>query len=863
MAKIQIDGTQYEVKPEKNLLENCLALGFDIPYFCFHPAMGSIGACRLCAVKKYSSPDDKKGRIVMSCMEPVTEGMIISVNDPEARAFRESVLEGLMANHPHDCPVCDEGGECHLQDMTVMTGHNYRRYTFKKRTHTNQYLGPFIKHEMNRCIQCYRCVRFYRNYAGGKDLNVYGSASRVYFGRQKDGVLENEFSGNLAEVCPTGVFTDKTFNKHFARKWDLAHTPSVCAHCSLGCNTIVSERYKSVRRVMSRYNGAVNGYFICDRGRFGYEFITSPNRIRAVKGIPAITAKNGRKMMGIGSPRASLESNFALMTLVGKENFSSGISAGEDKLIKKALQIISNGMVHTPSLKEIEQSDAILVLGEDVTNTAPMMALAVRQAARAKSLALADKLGIPEWNDYAVRELDQDGRGPVFIASPFSTKLDELAEVLWYAAPQDIAGLGFAVASLLDTGAPVISVADDKLRETAQRIANALSAAEHPLIISGIAGGTEEILNACANIAIALQKNGKKPSVSIAFPETNSVGSALLDGCSLDEMLEKISKEKIDSLIVIENDLYLRAPKEKIDSALENCGQLIVADHLMHATAEKADVLLPAATFAETAGTVVSNEGRAQRYYSALPPAEPIKASWLWMTELLKESGGAPVKWENLDEVMHSLGQAYPVFARILTDMPDASYRCFNEKVARQTMRSSGRTSMNSNITVNEPKPPQDSDSPLAYSMEGYKGNPPAPLIPYYWSPGWNSVQASNKYLDEPAGHVRNGGDPGVLLFDGAGDAPLEYFRGIPLPFKPAAGEMLFVPVHRIFGSEELSSQADAISERIPESFVVVNEKYVDRIKELVNVAVKVDPNVPDGVAGVFRPVQGATFNID
>ena len=863
MAKIQIDGTHYEVRPEKNLLDNCLALGFDIPYFCFHPAMGSIGACRLCAVKKYTGPDDKKGRIVMSCMEPVTEGMIISVSDPEVKAFRESVLEGLMANHPHDCPVCDEGGECHLQDMTVMTGHNYRRYAFKKRTHTNQYLGPFIKHEMNRCIQCYRCVRFYRNYAGGKDLNVYGSASRVYFGRQKDGTLESEFSGNLVEVCPTGVFTDKTFNKHYARKWDLAHTPSVCAHCSLGCNTIVSERYKSVRRVMSRYNGAVNGYFICDRGRFGYEFITSPARIKEVKSVPRIAGKNGGKVMGIGSPRASLESNFALMTLVGKENFSHGISDAEHNLTQKALQIIRNGIVHTPSLKEIEQSDAILILGEDVTNTAPMMALAIRQAARSKSLDLADKLGIPGWNDYAVRELDQDGRGPVFIASPFSTKLDELAEVQWHAAPQDIARLGFAVASLLDTGAPVISVADDPFRETAQKIANALSAAEHPLIITGLAGATDEILNACANVAIALHRNGKKPMVSIAFPESNSVGLALLDGCSLTDMLDKISKEKIDSLIIIENDLYIRAPKESVDKAFENCGQVILADHLMHATAEKADVLLPAATFAETAGTVVSNEGRAQRYYSALPQAEPVKSSWLWMAELSLESGKTPMKWEHLDDVMHSLGEAYPVFAKILSDMPDASYRCFNEKVARQTMRSSGRTSMNSNISVSEPKPPQDNDSPLAFSMEGYKGNPPASLIPYYWSPGWNSLQSSNKYLDEPAGHVRNGGDPGVLLFEGASVAPLEYFKNIPVPFKPDARDILIIPVHRIFGSEELSSQADAIAERIPEAFVIVNEKNTDRVKDIINVTVKVDPNVPDGVAGLFRPLPELTLNKD
>ena len=374
MIKIRIDEKYYEVKPQKNLLETCLSLGLDIPHFCFHPALGSVGACRLCAVKKFRDQDDRKGRIVMSCMEPVTEGMIVSIEDAEAKAFRTAIIESLMTNHPHDCPVCDEGGECHLQDMTVMTGHNYRRFDFKKRTYNNQNLGPFINHEMNRCIQCYRCVRFYRDYAGGKDLNVFASHNHVYFGRHEEGTLENEFSGNLVEVCPTGVFTDKTLNKHFTRKWDLSNAPSVCVHCSVGCNTIASERYNSLRRIMSRYNGAVNGYFICDRGRFGYEFVNDENRVRKIKirsgknGIreevenekllsvlETSLSKNG-KIIGIGSPRASVESNYALSVLAGKENFFHGIPKKEYYLTKTISGFLQNSGVHTPSLKQIERS---------------------------------------------------------------------------------------------------------------------------------------------------------------------------------------------------------------------------------------------------------------------------------------------------------------------------------------------------------------------------------------------------------------------------------------------------------------------------------------------------------------------------
>ncbi|MDA8403666.1 MAG: 2Fe-2S iron-sulfur cluster-binding protein, partial [Desulfobacteraceae bacterium] len=233
MVTIFIEDFPYRTRKGQNLLHACLSLGFDVPYFCWHPAFGSVGACRQCAVKRFKDGKDVRGEIVMSCMTPVTEGLRISIADPEVLEFRAAIIEFLMVNHPHDCPVCDEGGECHLQDMAVMTGHNYREYRFRKRTHHNQDLGPLINHEMNRCIQCYRCIRFYRNFAGGRDLNVFSCHDHVYFGRHPEGPLENGFSGNLVEICPTGVFTDKTQKAHNTRKWDLQTSPSICVHCGV------------------------------------------------------------------------------------------------------------------------------------------------------------------------------------------------------------------------------------------------------------------------------------------------------------------------------------------------------------------------------------------------------------------------------------------------------------------------------------------------------------------------------------------------------------------------------------------------------------------------------------------------------
>ncbi len=398
MPTIYIDNQPYTwLTTRRKTCSGCLSLGFKLPYFCWHPALGSVGACRQCAVKQFKDEHDEHGKIVMSCMTPAAEGTRISIDDAEAAAFRTGIIEGLMLNHPHDCPVCDEGGECHLQDMTVMTGHDYRRYEFDKRTFHNQNLGPLVNHEMNRCIQCYRCVRYYRDYAGGDDLNAFASRNTVFFGRHEDGVLENEFSGNLVEICPTGVFTDKTLKHHYARKWDQQFAPSVCVHCALGCNIDAGERYGTLRRIVNRYNHQVNGYFLCDRGRFGYEFVNSQRRILQpmLRGGDALRARAARRQSSTISP-ALLQVGQAhrhrlAARLAGSEFCLARAGGRRAFLPRPAQQTVRAAARHAadtapelplriPSQQEIARADAVLLLGEDVNNVAPMLALAVRQA---------------------------------------------------------------------------------------------------------------------------------------------------------------------------------------------------------------------------------------------------------------------------------------------------------------------------------------------------------------------------------------------------------------------------------------------------------------------------------------------------
>lgn len=891
MVKIRIDGKYYEVKPDKNLLETCLALGLNIPHFCYHPALGSVGACRQCAVKKFRDKDDTKGRIVMSCMEPVTEGMIVSIEDTEAIAFRAAVIESLMTNHPHDCPVCDEGGECHLQDMTVMTGHNYRRFDFKKRTYINQNLGPFINHEMNRCIQCYRCVRFYRDYAGGKDLNVFASRNHVYFGRHEDGTLENEFSGNLVEVCPTGVFTDKTLKKHFTRKWDFSNAPSICVHCSVGCNIIASERYGSLRRIMSRYNGAVNGYFICDRGRFGYEFVNGEKRIRKTKirfekndtleevenellhsTLEASFSKN-KKIIGIGSPRASIESNFALSVLVGKDNFYHGISKKEQQLTKTVLDFLQYSGVQTPSLKQIEKADAAIILGEDLTNTAPMIALALRQATRNVPNEVAKKKGIPLWNDAPVRDLAQDAKSPVYIATPYKDGLDEIAKTTFRGSYADIANLGSAVASSLNNKTPASKICNKDQQDLAGKIALSLKESKNPLIITGINCGDEEIVHSALNIAKALLSSSKKVMLSVVLPECNSMGLAFIPGKPFDDAVSFSAEEEIDTLVILENDLYRRASKESVDHLFERSRQIIVLDHLMNKTSLQADILLPAATFAESEGTIVNNEGRAQRFYKAIVNKDLVKESWRWIGELKKiKDNDQAVSWNLFDDIVSSLVNELPVFSKLQEYMPGADFRMFNAKIPRQTIRYSGRTAINAHIAVSEPKISEDPDSPLAFTMEGQPERPPSSLVPFYWTPGWNSVQAMNNYLNEPNGSMK-GGDPGIRLIEPTEGGNNSYFRISPQTIEVRKDDWLIVPVYQIFGSEELSSAGHTIGSRIQEPFLYMNQKDMEIFgvenSDLIqleisgsklNIKVNIENSLQQGIAGLSVNLPGMQF---
>jgi NADH-quinone oxidoreductase subunit G len=565
MPKLIIDNIPLDVPEGTNVLEAARSIGITIPHFCWHPALGKAGACRVCAVKMLEGP--VKG-IQMSCMLPAQDGMVVSTTDREAVAMRRAVIEWLMINHPHDCPVCDEGGECQLQDYTIAGGHGIRRYDGLKRTFVNQYLGEYIEHEMNRCIQCYRCVRFYQEYAGGTDFGVMGRSGTVYFGRQQDGQLESPFSGNLADICPTGVFTDKTA-RFRARYWDYDMAPSVCPHCSLGCSTVPMARYRELLKVTARRNDAVNGWFICDRGRFSNAAVNAADRPRQalvdgeavsmdialnalLERLNGFIALNGSSGLAIvGSSRMSQEA--AIMAARLREVTGAGTLCYSGDVLNSVLTSEAVALLNqdnAASQENVRQADLVAVMECDLLDKAPMMALAVRQAWR---------------NGAKVYVVGSEGPLDTTYLLYESTAVTTLADV-----------------PFADARIPVV-----------------------------ICGANKKGLNSI--------RTEVPEGVKLAFilDGPNALGTALIareqGAVSLPEAL---ARGTVKGIIALEADLPADLPAE--------IRVLAAADWLPTDLMKRAEVLLPATSWVEMDGTYINNEGRAQRFRQVMQPGLPI-----------------------------------------------------------------------------------------------------------------------------------------------------------------------------------------------------------------------------------------------
>ncbi len=511
--------------------------------------------------------------------------------------------------------------------------------------------------------------------------------------------------------------------------------------------------------------------------------------------------------------------------LVGQANYSTGVAQKEQSLVELAASIMQTEGIYNPNMREIESYDAVLILGEDLTQTAPRMALSVRQAAKNKAREMAAKTRTPDWLAEPVQRIGQEAKSPIYILAATQTRLADVATGEVVASPNDIARLGFAVAAAVK--GETVNGLDDDAKAFAQTIADTLKAANKPLIIAGTSLQDASIMEAAAELT---QNLGSKAGLSLVVPEVNSMGLALFGGLSL----EQAFAQDYDTLVIVENDLFRRLPAAQVKAALDKAETVIVLDHSETETVKQADIVLSAASFAEGDGTVVSQEGRAQRFYQVYDPSyyKPeyaIKESWRWLHAIETGLKGKPIDWTVLDDVIETIVKNVPVLEAIQDVAPDAGYRVHGLKIAREPRRYSGRTAMRAPLSVHEPKQPTDPDSALTFSMEGYVGPQKASsLVPFAWAPGWNSPQSWNKYQDEVGGHLK-GGDSGVRLFDRLAKRPA---RSYVAPTAVVANPESFrlVPMHHIFGSGEFTIKTPAMETRIPEAVFAVGEQDATRL---------------------------------
>ncbi len=511
--------------------------------------------------------------------------------------------------------------------------------------------------------------------------------------------------------------------------------------------------------------------------------------------------------------------------------------------LQLALKVLREGGIYTPALREIESYDAVLVLGEDVTQTGrARVALAVRQAVKGKAREMAAAQKVADWQIAAILNIGQRAKHPLFVTNVDDTRLDDIAAWTYRAPVEDQARLGFAIAHALDNSAPAVDGIEPELQSKIDVIVQALAGAKKPLIISGTNAGSAEVIQAAANVAKALKGRGADVGITMIARSVNSMGLGIMGGGSLEEALTELETGRADAVVVLENDLHRHASATRVNAALAKAPLVMVVDHQRTAIMENAHLVLSAASFAESDGTVINNEGRAQRFFQVYDPAyydskTVMLESWRWLHSLHSTLLSREVDWTQLDHVIDAVVAKIPELAGIKDAAPDATFRIRGQKLAREPHRYSGRTAMRANISVHEPRQPQDIDTMFTFSMEG--NNQPTAhrsQVPFAWAPGWNSPQAWNKFQDEVGGKLRFG-DPGVRLFE-TSENGLDYFTSVPARFQPQDGKWRIAPYYHLFGSDELSQRAPVFQSRMPQPYIKLNP--ADAAKLGVNAGTRV-----------------------
>jgi NADH-quinone oxidoreductase subunit G len=628
VIKISINGKEFEVPKGARLIDVCRDKAFDIPSFCYYADLALQASCRMCLVRIEKMP-----KLQTSCTIICTDGMVVTTQSDEIEKAQRSMLEFLLANHPLDCPVCDRGGECELQEMTFDWGGLEERFTEKKNYQPERYLSPIVANDPQRCILCKRCTRVCDEWMGEDAIEAGGRGANTVIGTY-GGWLDCSQCGNCIEVCPTGTLLDGTY-RHQARPWELTQTISTCTYCSDGCQMSLGSRGDELMRIVARdrYVNGLNGEFLCIKGRFGHPFVNHEARIRTPlirykkggKLIPAtwddairhaaqkldeIAEAHGPNSVGIvGSPRITNEANYLLYKfateLVGTTNLTT-----TDAFSLKPFFTNLGGALATH--RDIRYARTILLIGGEPEELQPLTGKQVRQAVR-------------------------NGEAKLIVVNSTPIRLIEQAAQFIHIAPGTENAFVLALADKSNSSGPAkCGIEGEELHALRQTIED--TAGDVIIMFGGE-------LNAAAQAVVAhlpqsLAADTRRVLLHPLPLYNNSVGAhdmGMMDAELTPGQMLDAAGDSIRAIYIAGSYLpeHLRGREE----ALGKLDFLVVQELFETDTTAFADVVFPAASFAEVDGTFTNNDGFVQRVRQSIPPVNQAKPDWMITAQLASELG--------------------------------------------------------------------------------------------------------------------------------------------------------------------------------------------------------------------------------
>jgi NADH-quinone oxidoreductase subunit G len=708
LVNIKINDVALQVPNGENLIEAAKRIGIDIPFFCYHPRLskGDAANCRMCLVECATTGPDgsvrKMPKPQTACTMPASEGLVVETETDRLVRDRKGVLEFLLINHPLDCPVCDRGGECPLQNNTLFYGPPTSRYVEEKRHFPKAYpLSEHVVFDRERCIHCARCTRFTEDISGDAQLGFLKRGADMEVGTFAHTSYTSRFSGNVIELCPVGALLSRTY-RFKARPWDLLTQRSVCTRCSNGCNIKIDYRMSQLQRVNARLNEDVNEEWTCDKGKFGHDYVSSADRLtqpllrrgdafepvdwsEAYRVLTEQLKAAGSAVGGIGGAVSTNEDNFAFQRLF-REVLKSG---NIDHRLGGYMGPTSSPLFERlgyhgmgSAIADLENMKTILVLGSDLSDEQPIVFLRVRKAYRFKGASVINANSqiyeeTTSVGDFASVNLIYRPGTEVALLNGLLGVI--LAENLATApAGVDLAALRSSVAEWTpDRTAKETGVSSEDVTAAARLLANRPAAiiagravAEHPRYA--------DVVSALANLAIV---TGNHEHVNLPGTDCNTQGAADMGllpdsgpgytpvakpGMNTVEMLRAAVAGSLKALWLHEADLVGSALDQNlVRDALDNCPFIVASALTLSPTASHANLVLPVASFAEKDGTFTSCERRVQRIYKAFDIAPEIRAGWLVFSEVSALMGGGGAPYFSSRDVLRDIAATVPLYSGI------------------------------------------------------------------------------------------------------------------------------------------------------------------------------------------------------